>query len=123
MLASHPYITQEVTSSPDDVVKPEEYVQNGKPSSVPRWAPDSSILTGDVQEFRYTRALQSAFLGGGIDQLKDLDGKGASIAQELLTVADHLYAGWVPASAANVFVVNHDTERVSYSLSLSLSSF
>ena len=29
MLASHPYITQEVTSSPSDVVKPEEYVQNG----------------------------------------------------------------------------------------------
>ncbi|KAL1725201.1 glycoside hydrolase family 13 protein [Schizophyllum commune] len=82
MLASHPYITQEVTSSPSDVVKPEEYVQNG-----------------DVQEFRYTRALQSAFLGGGIDQLKDLDGKG-----------------WVPASAANVFVVNHDTERQGDSL-------
>ena len=29
MLASHPYITQEVTSGPADVVKPEEYVQNG----------------------------------------------------------------------------------------------
>ena len=71
-----------------------------------------SFITGDVQEFRYTRALQSAFLGGGIDQLKDLDGKGTSFASETAHLTDRL-AGWVPASAANVFVVNHDTERVS----------
>jgi len=45
--------------------------------------------------FRYTTALRDAFSGGGISSLQDLDDRG-----------------WVSGSQANVFVANHDTERV-----------
>ena len=48
--------------------------------------------------FRYTSALQSAFLSNGISGLESFDN-----------------LGWVDGSVANVFVTNHDTERVSYS--------
>jgi hypothetical protein len=55
---------------------------------------------GDVQEFRYASALRDAFGHyGGISSLKDLDNQG-----------------WVPASSANAFVSNHDTERNNGSL-------
>ena len=46
--------------------------------------------------FRYTSALQSAFLSNGISGLESFDN-----------------LGWVDGSVANVFVTNHDTERVS----------
>ena len=45
--------------------------------------------------FRYTTALKNAFSGGGISSLQNLDNQG-----------------WVPGTSANVFVTNHDTERV-----------
>ena len=45
--------------------------------------------------FRYTTALREAFLQGGISSLENLDN-----------------LGWVAGSDANVFVSNHDTERV-----------
>ncbi|TRM56870.1 glycoside hydrolase family 13 protein [Schizophyllum amplum] len=77
-LVTQPYITQEVIYGAGEAVQPDEYVRNG-----------------DVQEFRYTRALKDAFLGNGISQLKDLNSKGMS----------HRVA------SANVFVANHDTER------------
>ena len=48
------------------------------------------------RRFRYTSALKDAFLGGGISNLQDFDNRG-----------------WVPGTGANVFVTNHDTERVS----------
>ncbi|KAJ3542252.1 hypothetical protein NM688_g5990 [Phlebia brevispora] len=57
------------------------------------------VIWGDVQEFRYTSALQSAFSGDGISSLQDFDN-----------------LGWVPGSQANVFVTNHDTERNGNSL-------
>ncbi|CDO69062.1 Glycoside Hydrolase Family 13 / Carbohydrate-Binding Module Family 20 protein [Trametes cinnabarina] len=58
--------------------------------------PNQYTGNGDVQEFRYTTALKNAFLGGGISSLQSFDN-----------------LGWVPGTGANVFVTNHDTERVS----------
>ncbi|KAH7318869.1 glycoside hydrolase [Rhizoctonia solani] len=81
-LNSKPYITQEVIYGSGESIQPSEYTGNG-----------------DVQEFRYTSALQSAFQSGGISSLNDLDSRG-----------------WVASSGANVFVSNHDTERNGASL-------
>ncbi|CAE6475378.1 unnamed protein product [Rhizoctonia solani] len=69
-LSSKPYITQEVIFGVGEPILPSEYAGNG-----------------DVQEFRYTSAIQSAFQGG-----------------------------WIASSGANVFVANHDTERNGASL-------
>ncbi|KAL5632943.1 hypothetical protein ACGC1H_003438 [Rhizoctonia solani] len=81
-LSSTPYVTQEVIYGSGEPIQPSEYTGNG-----------------DVQEFRYTSALQSAFQSGGISSLNDLDNRG-----------------WVASSSANVFVSNHDTERGGSSL-------
>ncbi|KAF8885204.1 glycoside hydrolase family 13 protein [Infundibulicybe gibba] len=73
-----PYLTQEVVASNNkDTIQPSEYTG-----------------IGDVQEFRYTAAIQSAFSSTGIASLQNLDNNG-----------------WVSGSSANVFVANHDTER------------
>jgi hypothetical protein len=61
--------------------------------------PSEYLRNGDVHEIRYTIALTRAFLGGGISRLKNLDNRG-----------------WIPSSQANVFVANHDTERIANSL-------
>ncbi|KZT54766.1 glycoside hydrolase family 13 protein [Calocera cornea HHB12733] len=76
------YITQEVIYGYGEPIHPNEYVGNG-----------------DVQEFRYTSALQNAFLSSGIASLMTLPNQD-----------------WVPSSSANVFVANHDTERNGESL-------
>ncbi|KAG8714253.1 hypothetical protein FRC09_017824 [Ceratobasidium sp. 395] len=81
-LSSKPYITQEVIYGAGEPISPSEYTGNG-----------------DVQEFRYTSALQSAFQSGGISGLNGLENRG-----------------WVSATGANVFVANHDTERNGASL-------
>ncbi|KAF5376994.1 hypothetical protein D9615_007301 [Tricholomella constricta] len=57
--------------------------------------PSEYTGNGDVQEFRYTTTVRDAFLGGGISSLQNLDGRG-----------------WVSGNQANVFIANHDTERV-----------
>ncbi|KAK2464550.1 hypothetical protein APHAL10511_003408 [Amanita phalloides] len=82
LLSRKPYITQEVIWGAGQPIQPSEYVGNG-----------------DVQEFRYTTALKTAFSGGGIASLQNLDN-----------------LGWVAGSQANVFVANHDTERNGNSL-------
>ncbi|EGO22943.1 glycoside hydrolase family 13 protein [Serpula lacrymans var. lacrymans S7.9] len=82
LINGSPYITQEVIWGADQPIQPSEYV-----------------YIGDVMEFRYTSALQSAFGGGGISSLQDLDNQG-----------------WVPGTSANVFVADHDTERGGSSL-------
>ncbi|KJA26527.1 carbohydrate-binding module family 20 protein [Hypholoma sublateritium FD-334 SS-4] len=87
-LTSAPYITQEVIFGAGQPVTPAMYVGNG-----------------DVQEFRYTSALQSAFSGGGISSLQNLDSQG-----------------WVAGTSANVFVANHDTERNGGSLNMNSPS-
>ncbi|KAI0765066.1 glycoside hydrolase [Fomes fomentarius] len=56
--------------------------------------PSEYTGNGDVQEFRYTSAIKDAFLNGDISSLQSFDNRG-----------------WVAGSGANVFVVNHDTER------------
>lgn len=61
--------------------------------------PSEYTGNGDVQEFRYTSALRNAFQGGGIANLQNPD------------------SSWISGSGANVFVVNHDTERNGQSLS------
>ncbi|KAI0646217.1 glycoside hydrolase [Trametes meyenii] len=61
--------------------------------------PNQYTGNGDVQEFRYTSALKDAFLSSGISNLQNFENRG-----------------WVPGSGANVFVVNHDTERNGNSL-------
>ncbi|KAI1783512.1 glycoside hydrolase [Ganoderma leucocontextum] len=76
-LNSTPYVTQEVIFGAGEPITPNEYTGNG-----------------DVQEFRYTTALLSAFSGGGMSSLQSFDN-----------------LGWVNGSGANVFVTNHDTER------------
>jgi len=48
----------------------------------------------DIIRFRYTSALQAAFLNGSISSLENLSAQG-----------------WIASSDANVFVANHDTER------------
>ncbi|QRV93130.1 alpha-amylase [Ceratobasidium sp. AG-Ba] len=76
------YITQEVIFGNGEEVTPAEYTGNG-----------------DVQEFRYTSTLQSAFSSNGISGLNGLEN-----------------FGWVSGGGANVFVANHDTERNGASL-------
>ncbi|PBK84861.1 glycoside hydrolase family 13 protein [Armillaria gallica] len=83
--SSSPYITQEVIWGAGEAVQPSEYVG-----------------IGDVQEFRYTTALQTAFTGGSISGLENLD----------------IGIGWISGSQANVFVANHDTERNGDSLNV-----
>ncbi|KAJ7212586.1 glycoside hydrolase [Mycena pura] len=87
-LSAKPYVTQEVHWGAGQPIQPPEYLVNG-----------------DVQEFRYTTALQTAFLGGGIASLQELDN-----------------LGWVPGSQANVFVATHDTERDGTSLTINSPS-
>ncbi|KAF8596150.1 glycoside hydrolase family 13 protein [Ceratobasidium sp. AG-I] len=82
-LTSTPYVTQEVIYGSGEPIQPSEYTGNG-----------------DVQEFRYTSAIQSAFQSGGISGLNGLESRG-----------------WVASTSANVFVANHDTERGGSSLS------
>lgn len=53
------------------------------------------LENGAVQEFRYTYALRDAFLGGDIASLADINNRG-----------------WIDGINANVFVANHDTERI-----------
>ncbi|KAG9120193.1 hypothetical protein FRC07_004402, partial [Ceratobasidium sp. 392] len=55
-LTSKPYITQEVIYGAGEPILPSEYTGNG-----------------DVQEFRYTSAIQSAFQSGGIPALNGLE--------------------------------------------------
>ncbi|KAG8736521.1 hypothetical protein FRC10_009220 [Ceratobasidium sp. 414] len=85
-LSTTVYITQEarrcVIYGAGEPITPAEYTGNG-----------------DVQEFRYTSAVQSAFSSGGISSLNGLENNG-----------------WVSGSSANVFVANHDTERNGASL-------
>ncbi|KDQ58060.1 carbohydrate-binding module family 20 protein [Jaapia argillacea MUCL 33604] len=83
-----PYITQEVIWGAGEPIQPSEYVG-----------------IGDVQEFRYTTALQQAFTSTGISTLENLNSQG-----------------WVDTSVANVFVTNHDTERNGNSLNYNSSS-
>ncbi|KAF4607683.1 hypothetical protein EYR40_000018 [Pleurotus pulmonarius] len=54
---------------------------------------------GDVHVFEYANEIKAAFISGGIASLKDLDSRG-----------------WIPSASANVFVVNHDGERLDKSL-------
>ncbi|KAH7872135.1 glycoside hydrolase [Lentinula edodes] len=75
------YLTQEVIWGSGQPVTPELYTGIGQ-----------SYLS--LSPFRYTTALQSAFLGGGISNLENLSSQG-----------------WIDSSDANVFVTNHDTER------------
>lgn len=49
-----------------------------------------------TDRFRYVWAIKDAFLSSGITNLQNLDGRG-----------------WIAGSDANIFVANHDTERVS----------
>jgi len=70
--------------------------------------PSEYLPIGDVQEFRYTTALQNAFSGTnatGIGGLENLDNQG-----------------WIPGNQANVFVADHDTERGDSSLNLTSPS-
>ncbi|KAF9053168.1 glycoside hydrolase [Panaeolus papilionaceus] len=55
--------------------------------------------------FRYTSAVKDAFQNGNIASLQNLDNRG-----------------WVSSNVANVFVVNHDTERNGASLSYKSSN-
>jgi len=76
-LSRLPYISQEVIYGDGEPITPAEYTQNG-----------------DVQEFRFTSTLKSAFEGGGLANLPKISSYG-----------------WVSSDRANVFVTNHDTER------------
>ncbi|KAG8987008.1 hypothetical protein FRB94_002804 [Tulasnella sp. JGI-2019a] len=71
------YITQEVIYGAGEPITPNQYTGNG-----------------DVQEFRFTTTVQSAFSSGNIAQLQTVP-----------------FSGWVATSSANAFVANHDTER------------
>ncbi|KAG8742772.1 hypothetical protein FRC10_000939 [Ceratobasidium sp. 414] len=82
-LSSKPYVTQEVIYGAGEPIQPSEYTGNG-----------------DVQEFRYSSTVQSAFQSDGISGLNGLENRG-----------------WISATGANVFVANHDTERNGASLS------
>ncbi|KAG8991010.1 hypothetical protein FRB94_012932 [Tulasnella sp. JGI-2019a] len=84
-LTKQVYRTQEVSWGSGNAIQPQEY-----------------IGTGDVQEFRYTWALQTAFNTGTISTLNSLP-----------------QSGWLAPSNANVFVANHDTERGGDSLNYS----
>ncbi|QRV93162.1 alpha-amylase [Ceratobasidium sp. AG-Ba] len=87
-LSKKVYITQEVTYDLGSPILPDEYIKNG-----------------DVQEFRYTKKLKSAFSSTGIAGLKGAEDDG-----------------WLSSAVANVFVSNHDTERSGDSLNYQSSS-
>ncbi|KAF8603081.1 glycoside hydrolase [Ceratobasidium sp. AG-I] len=87
-LSTTVYITQEVIYGAGEPITPSEYTGNG-----------------DVQEFRYTSTVQSAFTSNGISSLNGLENNG-----------------WVSGSGANVFVANHDTERNGNSLNYNSAS-
>ncbi|KAG9013259.1 hypothetical protein FRB93_000782 [Tulasnella sp. JGI-2019a] len=77
------YITQEVIYGAGEPITPNQYV-----------------VIGDVQEFRFTTTVLSAFSSGNIAQLQSVP-----------------LSGWVAPSGANSFVVtDHDTERNGNSL-------
>ena len=67
----------------------------------------------DFTRFRYTTALLNAFSGGGISGLQSFDNLGMVklFPCGVITLLK-LRIGWVNGSRANVFVTNHDTERV-----------
>jgi len=88
LITSKPYITSEVIWGAGQPIQPAEFVP-----------------IGDVQEFRYTSALQSAFLSAGIASLESTPG-----------------SGWVPANSTNCFVADHDTERNGASLAYNSTS-
>ncbi|KAG8873343.1 hypothetical protein FRB97_006809 [Tulasnella sp. 331] len=71
------YLTQEVIYGAGEPITPNQYTG-----------------IGDVQEFRFTTEVQSAFSSGNIAQLNTVP-----------------LSGWVASSGANSFVANHDTER------------
>ncbi|KAG8745051.1 hypothetical protein FRC12_014677 [Ceratobasidium sp. 428] len=100
-LSRRPYITQEVIFGNGEEVTPTEYTGNG-----------------DVQEFRYTSAVQGAFSSGNIAGLNGLENNGMFEIflpiYQLDNLAENL--GWVSGNGANVFVANHDTERNGASL-------
>ena len=53
--------------------------------------------------------------GAGIQDLEQLDNRGILTRNYIifkLTDCFLPHAGWVPSDIANVFVANHDTERV-----------
>jgi hypothetical protein len=97
-LSRRPYITQEVIYGGGEPVQPSEYTGNG-----------------DVQEFRYTSTLRDAFLNGDISGLQDFGNRGSSQACSLGNNPLTCSPGWIVGNGANVFVANHDTERVSTS--------
>lgn len=102
-LSRRPYITQEVIFGAGEPIQPSEYTGNG---DVQEWVNFlSRILVSFTKyfavRFRYTTTIRDAFLGGGISSLQNLDNRG-----------------WVSGSGANIFVANHDTERVRFPLLL-----
>ena len=55
--------------------------------------------------------------GAGIQDLEQLDNRGILTRNYLILKLTNWflpYTGWVPSDIANVFVANHDTERVSW---------
>ncbi|KAL4256874.1 Alpha-amylase, partial [Pleurotus pulmonarius] len=96
------YITQEVFggTQPGEEVRATEYLGNG-----------------EVHVFEYANEIKAAFLSGDIASLKDLDSRGEFPTSRCDPNLKHEHhAGWIPSARANVFVVNHDGERLDESL-------
>lgn len=56
--------------------------------------------------------LKSAFLDDGIDSLQNLDNEGKHKDIKNFQASLTCRIGWIAGDVANVFVTNHDTERV-----------
>ena len=99
-LDRQPFISQEVVFGEGEPIQPNQYVGNGDVQEyvyhIVPFLPQLHVLMSDKFRFRYTAALKNAFLSGNLSNLQDLGSQN----------------GWLPSASANVFVTNHDTERV-----------
>lgn len=67
-----------------------------------------------LYRFRFMNAVRDVFLNGAkLSDLKDLDNRG-NVHHQLPSwdACLHPRPGWVVGSQANIFVANHDSERV-----------
>ncbi|KAG9049938.1 hypothetical protein FS837_008524 [Tulasnella sp. UAMH 9824] len=85
-LSKNVYVTQEVAWGSGEAVQASEYT-----------------TAGDVQDLRYSSALKDAFNSGSLVSLANIASNPTS-------------QGWVASAEANVYVANHDTERLGSSI-------
>jgi len=93
----------------NEAVQPGEYVQNGavQESVIQIWMISLLITATDSAIPVLCKALSLGMVSYGF-KILTIEVNPFRIAQD----ATYLLSGWISSSGANVFVANHDTERV-----------